>query len=102
MSEDTIVLQVTDFCKKARRIYEIWSAAVGSNLTSTDEQKTILKVIKSNSGDVEGLSVGTPSQNEIITINNIQTRFRSITITKRLNLQIFKPKQFTEIIREEE
>ena len=102
MSEDTIVLQVTDFCKKARRIYEIWSAAVGSNLTSTDEQKTILKVIKSNSGDVEGLSVGTPSQNEIITINNIQTRFRSITITKRLNLQIFKPKQFQEIIREEE
>ena len=94
-------IEITSFCKLAGRNSEIWSEAIGSELTSANGNKNLLDIQKSVSGDVEQVTVGNTKVSETFSINNLQTHFRSITVERRLYLRLFKPEQFTIILEEE-
>ena len=94
-------IEITSFCKLAGRNSEIWSEAIGSELTSANGNKNLLDIQKSVSGDVEQVTVGNTKVSETFSINNLQTHFRSITVERRLYLRLFKPEQFAIILDEE-
>ena len=101
MTERSPNIELTTFCKNFGRDQKVWSDAIGSEVTSADGRFKILKIMQSSTGTVEGVWISSLSGDEYFTINNLQAKFRSITLTERLYLKLFKPEEYKKIIQEE-
>ena len=101
MTKKTFFVRITTFCKLAGRNFEIWSAAIGSELTSADGNRELLSLQKTASGEIDQVTVGNKKVKEILSINNLQTKFRSIGLERRLYLRVFKPDEFAITLRKE-
>jgi len=102
MENNESIVQITEFCKKVGRNYDLWLGAIGADLTDSNGRKTLLNVSRSSSGEVASVSVGLKNKSEEFSVNNLQTRFRSIVISRDLYLRLFQPEKYEEIIKGEE
>ena len=91
MTERSPNIELTTFCKNFGRDQKVWSDAIGSEVTSADGRFKILKIMQSSTGTVEGVWISSLSGDDYFTINNLQAKFRSITLTEKLYLKLFKP-----------
>jgi len=101
MAQKTFFVQITTFCKHAGRNSEIWSDAIGSELTSADGNRELLSLQTTDSGGIDQVTVGNKTVKETLTINNLQTKFRSIGLQRRVYLRVFKPDEFAIELRSE-
>ena len=54
--------------------------------------------MQSCTGTVQGVWISSLSEDEYFTINNFQAKFRSITLSERFHLKLFKPEEYKKII----
>ena len=101
MSEKLQTLDITEFCKKASNSAEVWQDTVGATLRYSGGISTISKIKSSENNLVEAVVLNGNVQTEKVTINNLQSQFRSITIKHRLFIKLFKPEQFSKMLVEE-
>ena len=98
MSEKLHTLDITEFCRKASNSADVWQDTVGATLRYSGGIKKISEIKSSETNLVEAVVFNDNAQAEKVTLNNLQSQFRSITIKHRLFIRLFRPKQFIKIL----